>query len=218
MDVRFNLFTVVHKGLRSALQRLVYSAGRLDIENRRERAAFFAEFKQIATMLHRHALDEDVHIQPLIDRYAPEVGKELEQQHERSEALLSRLEEAAAMLEGAATISANPELLPVWFSFFDDLNRFTGDYFLHLYHEECLAMPCLWKHLDDSSLIAVANKLRSEIPPSVQSIFQRYMIPAMNVQERLTMLTGVKQAAPQKYSREPASWSRIFSLLRNGRN
>jgi hemerythrin-like domain-containing protein len=221
METRFNLFTLVHKGLRYALQRLVYSAGRLDVGDRSEVGDFFAEFKRVAVILHRHALDEDNHIQPYIDRFAPEAGRELEQQHTRSEALLARLEEAAALLEGAAPFTNDSER--IWLSFVDDLNRFTGDYFLHLYHEESVAMPELWKHMDDAALIAVGNKLRSEIPPQVNAIIQSYMLTAMNMRERYTVLNGVKHTAPAEVFERlcrlaaetltPAEWEQLKAKL-----
>lgn len=195
MENRFHLFTLVHKGLRHALQRLVWSAGRLDIAQASERQQYFQEFKQIATMLHRHALDEDTHIQPLIEQCAPQIGKDLETQHLRSEELLNQLEKAVAEMEDAAALTE--EVHRTWLSFVDTLNRFTGDYFLHLYHEECLAMPALWGAFDDAALIAAGNELRSGIPPHIQDIFQQYMIPALNTQERVTLLANVKQMAPE---------------------
>jgi len=72
------------KGLRNALNGLVAAAGKMDIEDRQQRAAFFKEFKDIAAMLHQHAKDEDAHIDPLIERCAPEVSRALEEQHRRS--------------------------------------------------------------------------------------------------------------------------------------
>lgn len=221
MEMRYNLYTVVHKGLRFALQRLVYAAGRLDVHNLAERDHFFTEFKQLAVVLHQHALDEDIHFQPLIDQFAPEVGKELEEQHNRSEALLVRMEEAVAKMDEMESL-ANEDY-KTWLTFVDDLNRFTGDYFLHLHHEECVSMPCLWNEMDDTELLAVSNKLRSEIPPHIMSIFLQYMIPAMNAEERFMMMNSAKQFAPAeafdgicqiaKGALSPAEWDDLQAKL-----
>lgn len=191
MSTRFNLFTIIHKGLRHALQHLVWTAGRLDVADRGEREKFYAEFNRIALMLHQHANDEDTYFQPLIESCAPEVAEELETQHKRSDALLIRLEQTIQTLERAETFPSG-----TWLTFVDELNRFVGDYFLHLYHEECVAMPRLWEAYEDAFLMEASAKLRQNIPPHIQSDFQRYMIPAITIQEQTLMLTLVKQSVP----------------------
>lgn len=192
MAARFHLFTLIHKGLRNALQQTVWSAGRLDIADREDREAFIKQFKQIATMLHQHAKDEDTYIQPLIDQCAPAISEQLEIQHQRSEQLLERLEAAVDSIEGSESISAE-----TWQSFLDMLNRFVGDYYLHLYHEESVAMPALWESFTDETIMAAGMELRKNVPPHIQSNFQRYMFPALNIQEQTIVLTGVKQSAPE---------------------
>jgi len=197
MKSRFHLFTLVHKGLRHALQELVWTGGKLDVTDRAARTKYFETFERVAAMLHQHAKDEDEYIQPLIDRCAPEIGRELEAQHQRSDELLIAVERTAQELKEAESVPA-----PVWQSFLDELNRFVGDYYLHLYHEEAVAMPKLWEAFDDQELMAVGLKLRSNVPPHIQSTFQRYMIPALNVHEQANMLAIVRQGAPEPAFRE----------------
>ncbi|WP_219639223.1 hemerythrin domain-containing protein [Cohnella sp. CFH 77786] len=221
MKQRFNMFTLIHKGLRHALNRLVWTAGRLDVANAAERQAFLEEFRHVAEMLHRHALDEDRFIQPMIDECAPEVSAEMETQHNRSEELLKRLERYAEEIAGASPFT--DETRHAWLLFVDELGRFTGDYYLHLYHEECVAMPALWKAYDDAKLIETSVRLRSEVPPVIQDHFQRYMIPALNMQERTLLLTTLKKSAPEPVFREacrsfekllpPAEWEALQSRL-----
>lgn len=198
--MRYNLFTLIHKGLRHALQRMVWTAGKLDVGSTAEKQAFFREFDQIVIALNRHAADEDTFIQPLIDECAPEIGAELEKQHTHSEELLAELVKMADAIKSASQVTDGT--YSAWQSFIDALNRFTGDYFLHLYHEESIAMPRLWEHYDDESLKTTALRLRSAVPPEVQSIFETYMIPAINVHERSFMLHAIKQSAPEPVFRE----------------
>ncbi|HZG84351.1 hemerythrin domain-containing protein [Paenibacillus sp.] len=190
MTKRFHLFATVHKGLRNALNTLVWTAGKMDVDDEERRGAFFAEFKDVAAMLHQHAKDEDTHIDPLIERCAPEVSRALEEQHRRSEEQLSALERSAAELERSFDAEA-------WLSFVDEFNRFVGDYYLHLYHEEAIAMPRLWASYDDAALLATSMKLRSGIPAHIQSNFQKYMIPAASIQEQTMMLSGAKSSVPE---------------------
>lgn len=85
----------------------------------------------------------------------------------------------------------------VWHSFVDEFNRFVGDYYLHLYHEEAIAMPRLWESYDDAALLETSMRLRSGIPPQIQTNFQKYMIPAASIQELAIMLSGAKSSVPE---------------------
>ncbi|MFC0212772.1 hemerythrin domain-containing protein [Paenibacillus chartarius] len=207
MTTRFHLFTLIHKGLRHALQQLVWTAGKLDYTDVQEREAFFEEFRRISAMLHQHASDEDSFIQPLIDQCAPDVGQELETQHQRSDGLLDALIQAVEKMASATSVSAQ-----TWQAFLEDLNQFVGDYFLHLYHEESVAMPLLWEAFDDAELMAAGIKVRNNVPQHIQSDFQRYMIPALNVHEQATMLANMKHSVPEPLFRQTCE---LFeSLLR----
>jgi len=184
---------------------LVWNAGKLDFTDPKERQHYFEEFGKVAAMLHQHANDEDAFIQPLIEQCAPDTGHELEIQHQRSDEFLKCLEIAVEKMKDADSIAA-----ATWQSFLDRLNQFVGDYYLHLYHEESIAMPLLWEAHEDHDLIAVSIKLRNQIPSHIQSNFQRYMIPALNVHEQTMILASARRSVPEPVFQEMC---RLFELL-----
>ena len=76
------------------------------------------------------------------------------------------------------------------------LAGFIGRYFVHMSTEEHDVMPYLQDRMSDPELMDVQNQLRASIPPPRMADYLRLMIPAMNIQERTAMFSGMKAFAP----------------------
>lgn len=58
-------------------------------------------------------------------------------------------------------------------------------------------MPALWEKLDDAAIMEVHERIVASIPPEKMERFLRWMLPAMNLAERVRMLGGMRANAPR---------------------
>lgn len=189
---RFEVYTPVHKGLRYALGVLTAKASSLNFEDDVKLSAFIKEFKPITVILHSHAVHEDAHIQPLIDKFIPEYSDRLETEHHDTEELLDDLEKRIQTIK-QSSVQERRELGSEWNY---ALNRFVATYLNHLQTEEIYVQQALWDNMTEEELMDLSVAIRSEIPPEQLMIYFRFMIPAQNIFENAAMLGGMKKYAP----------------------
>ena len=65
-------------------------------------------------------------------------------------------------------------------------------------------MPALARALSNEALADVTAQIRGSVPPDAMCTFIKYMLPGMNLAERLDMLGGMQRFAPPE----------IFELFR----
>lgn len=218
---RYDVLGPVHKGLRYALSGICLKAGEIDFMNQDKLKSFIEEWNQIVIILEAHSHDEDLHLDEVYLKYAPETAKRLEEEHQVLDgkvkeiaSLVGRLEQQEASREDRASL---------WFRIGRELNRFTAEYMMHLQREEGPGMEALWNNLDDEQLHEISVKIRSSIPPHAMMIFLHYMLPAITHADRFVMLSDMKRFAPRDFYEavlrlaeerlEPQSWSELTSAL-----
>ncbi|MGC5328056.1 hemerythrin domain-containing protein [Brevibacillus sp. SYSU BS000544] len=189
------LFTPVHKGLRHALSRLSFQAGSLDMENDADVQAFEAEWKKVYALLEFHAENEDAFVQPFIDQLDSTVAGKLEKEHQASEDLLIDLNNRLTKL---VSMDAAERKIHT-FSFIQSLNQFLALYWNHMETEEKELMDTLRKLSGTEQLMDISLSMHKAVPPDVMLDFLFYMLPAMNMQERTQLLTGMKRSAPEAF-------------------
>ena len=190
---RVDLYTEVHKGIRRELCEWVGRIGRLNAEHAPDIAQARSDFSTLSSILTIHAKHEERWVHPFLSECAPDLESELEREHGELDA---RFE---AVVEAFDRLSEGDSDAP-W-SLQQDLYRkfanFCGHYLVHLAREEEEAMPKLQQHLSDEELFEISGQIRGSTAPEDMTTFLNIMIPAMHVEERATMLSGMKAAAPK---------------------
>jgi hypothetical protein len=79
---------------------------------------------------------------------------------------------------------------------YDAAVEFTAGYLSHMNDEEHVVMPALNAGADPDELGQIVMQIRMSVPPPQMCIFLRYMLPAMNPDERTTTLGGMKVGPP----------------------
>lgn len=217
---RFDLYAQVHKGLRMALSELCHQAGSTDSTDVERVNAFIEDFKKVVIILEAHSRDEDANINESYEKYAPEVLKRLEEEHN---VLDQKLEELTALIERFEASEQPMERNTIWFQIGKDLNRFSADYLSHLQTEEGAGMQALWEHVTDEELKVISKNIRSSIPPQTMAIFMHYMIPSISHNDRVEMFGEMKQFAPKEAFAgmlglaenrlDESSWKRLQAAL-----
>ena len=197
----WDLYREIHKAMRYALFGVTAQAGRTDAGDDAGVAALVEEWATVRFLLDGHHAHEDTYVDALVQAHAADLRDELEAGHRTSDAAIAALSVAA---EALAAASAD-ERWPLIRAFYLDLGDFTALYLTHLRFEEDRVMPALNARMSDDELAEVTGLIRGSVPPPDMCVFIRYMVPAVDVAERVDMLGGMHQGAPPE----------IFELFRS---
>jgi len=188
----YDIYKDVHKGLRLGLFGVVQEAGSLDPADDAARAALVDRVGRVATFLDEHAQHEDDYLVPVIDVHAPELAEVIRTDHpvlDRRVAGLRGLADEVRVASGARARAAVHTL-------YLELASFTGAYLQHQDFEERHAMRALAAALPVEELVAIDQAIVASIPPDLMAEALGFMLPAMNVDDRVEMLGGMRDGAP----------------------
>ncbi len=190
--MRVDLYWDVHKGLRYELFGRLSELGRLGLDDGEAVQAYAAAFAGTSSLLTEHAGHEERCVHPLLEAQYAELMQELESEHGELDRQMTTAQRAVEELSAAAPEERAAAAAKAYRAFSD----FIGGYLVHMGREEREVMGALWGLYDDARLMEVQNQIRGSIAPPRMAEFLKCMIPAMNVDERTTMLSGMKANAP----------------------
>ena len=193
---RVDLFTTVHKALRSLIYHLSTMLQTADYTDERSTKACLAALEHFLELLHEHAMYEDKTVFAQTHKFEPQMVDELEKEHQQIDAHLDQVHKSMAQVLAAATDHARIEAG-------DALNRsvnnFIAFYLTHLCHEESTVLPATWKYFTDEELLGMRHEVQRSTPPARFAEWMRWMMPAMNINELIGMFRGLKAHAPQPF-------------------
>ncbi len=135
----FDLYRLIHKGIRQARFDVTTGAGRLDVADIDAVDAYLGSQECLLTMLHLHQHSEDAFLQPLVVEHASALAEIVAADHAEVEGGMAILEERARRL---VTVSRGG-WPAVAVNLYLDLSRFTSAYLAHQLVEEKRVMPKL---------------------------------------------------------------------------
>ena len=201
--VPYDFFREVHKGLRGMLFDLTEAAGAANYDVPAERNRIVSGVFAAVEMLHSHHGHEDTFVQPLLERYAPRLAAIVASGHEEVESDLVEIELVADKLVGADA----PESIAAGLQLYHTLALFTARYLAHMGLEEGDVMRSLRDALSVAELFEIDMALRAAVPPPILLRFAAIMLPAMNAEERTSMLGGLRAACRCGWKKKRASAS-----------
>ena len=196
MNDRIDVFSSIHKGIRYAMSQLMFRLGNIDFENDSEITIILNDFNNLWGLLHFHALSEDDFVFPYVKKGNLKVFEDLEKEHEKFGPIMVDIEQKFKQLENENNNSTviGQELAKAY-------NAFLVEYFSHLQHEENYANPVLWNVLTDEKILEIGKKSQANANlqsnfKQIQTYFFPYYLKAINNQERLELLLGMKSNMP----------------------
>jgi len=193
---RVDLFTTVHKALRSLIYHPSTMLQTADFTDERATKASLAALEHFLELLHEHAGHEDRTVFAETHKFEPEMVDELEKEHHEIGTHLDQVHKSIARVLAATT---NEERIEAG----DDLNRavntFIAFYLTHLTHEEATVLPATWKHFTDEQLVAMRIDVQRHTSPARYAEWMRWMFPAMNINELVDMFRAIKAHAPPPF-------------------
>jgi hemerythrin-like domain-containing protein len=183
-----DLYREVHKGLRRALSEVVDVMGALDVADAEAVASLRARFADLDMMLTTHHAHEEIgRLGELIAEHVDaDIARSIQDAHDWSDAALADLRNRVARLQSDHDAAA----------LYDAAVEFVAGYLAHMNDEEHVVMPALNAGADPEELGRIVMQIRMSVPPPEMCTFLRYMLPAMNPDERTTTLGGMKMGAP----------------------
>jgi hypothetical protein len=189
---RVDLYTVIHKMLRAELFASAQQIANTNFADPESRATLIANIRETMGFIDEHGQHEDQFVDPVLAKCAPDLAASVQSDHEQlhasGEAILALATEIEAS-EGAGAIALGARLHAMF-------SLFLAEYLSHMVVEEGPVNQSLWEHHSDEELAMVRGELQGSIPPPRFAQFFVKMVPTMNHQERVGMLTGIKLGAP----------------------
>jgi hypothetical protein len=186
-----DLYRNVHKGLRAGLFAATAELGSLDPGDRSARAGAAERVHSLAALLCSHAEHEDGVIEPMLAAHRPDLAAAVATDHLLLDRRLADVVALAAALVGAPADARAPV-----HHLYLELAAFTGAYLLHQDVEERVVMPALEAAVGVAAVEELHAAIVGSIPPEEMGRSLEVMLPAMNVEDRVELLEGMRATAP----------------------
>lgn len=186
---RFDLYAVIHKALRLAMGDTLARLGSLDVSDAGQRQEAIARLHALLDLCRSHLEKENQLVHPVIEARCPGQSERIAAEHGEHEAAIDALE------EGVVAFQCAPDAASA-FRLYRRLAVFVAENLEHMEFEETAHNAALWAAYSDDELLQVHVAIVTSIPPADMAQVLHYMLPAMNHDERVGMLGGMRATAP----------------------
>jgi hemerythrin-like domain-containing protein len=192
---RYNLFNLIHKGLRHMMYDTALRIQTADFSTITGAAPVITQIEQLLSFFEEHAHHEDTHVLPCIQKYNPALVEDFESEHEEDHRLAYQLTNALTswkVAEGSvARLNAGRKIFYIF-------NAFIAFNLYHMNKEEQSINAVLWKHYSDVEIKGITQRIVQSIKPKVLLEESRWMMRSINVREVIDWLMGIKVSAPSE--------------------
>ena len=190
---RYNIFNLIHKGLRASLYQTGLHLQQTDFTDAGEVETAIEKVREIALLFHGHAHKEDHFILPAVSEYEPAVCAAFESEHEADARLADQLNACIGRLEEAATdtdkIAAGCRLSEAFVAF-------TIFNLQHMAKEEDILNRLLWRYYTDDEIRAISGRLSASVEPWMQEYYAKWMLRGINNTEAATWMKAIERGMP----------------------
>ena len=203
MTATQDLFTPIHKGLRSMLYSISRRLQTNDFADLTATKSLVNDLENdfaiartagcIVCTLSQHANDEETAIFPDVAKAGNELVAALTGEHHdfaRREASLAKSAHALLAIENSeGRVQAGMRLN-------QSANELFVAYMAHLNREENELVPWMKEHFSDAQMTAMRGAIMSRTPPDRMFAILGWMLPSLNVQELSGLIREVRPAMP----------------------
>lgn len=191
--VRQDLFTLIHKGLRTLMYSIGSAVQSADFSDTTSLPAFVDDIGHALELLEQHARDEDQFVFPPLAAHAPQLVSRAQEQHREIDRKIG------AFRTSLQVLAAEPDPLrrvELGEGMNLQLNELLAFYLSHLCFEENVLLPASWEAFTDDEIMAIRGSIQDSMPPERYADFLRLMLPSANNFELVSVLTAMKASAP----------------------
>jgi len=202
MSTRENLFRPIHKGLRSMIFLLGQRMGTADFTQIAETNDLAKQLRSdlaksasncILCLLQAHSLHEDKDFFAAVLPFDEDPVRLMAAEHA---VIVRRIYQVAKQCDELMTITDPARRIEVGDRLLLETNDLFAFYLAHLNNEEALLVPVMWENFSDEQLRALRAQFYNMIPLEVFEVWMRWTLPALNVHELVTLLSGMRTDPP----------------------
>lgn len=188
---RIQMFDTPHKALRLAFSQLLTLAGKTDFQNARDVACLQRMMREVFSMVYSHSHHEDDICFAALDARMPNATHHDRAEHVRLHTRLDELEAQVAHLLTHSSDARQGRTL------YGELCQLHAEMLQHFLEEERDTQPLFWAHMSDAEISAFEPQILAAMTPEMSRLWLRYILPSATHPERVGMLTGMREHAPE---------------------
>ncbi|HMN44323.1 MAG TPA: hemerythrin domain-containing protein [Povalibacter sp.] len=192
MASRYNIYRIIHKGLRGFMSDTLLRIGRMDANDDCERAQALEQLRGLLAMCLGHLQHENDFLHPAIEAATTGGANHTAADHVGHVAAIRALEDQVAHIESAQPQQRSQLATELYL----ELGLFVAENFEHMAFEETSNHALLVSGYGDQELIDLEHRIVASMTPEQSMAGLRWMLPHINADERAFMLGGMKRAAP----------------------
>jgi len=190
---RYNVFYLIHKGLRAMLYDTATTLQQTDFVDISAATPALAKVNDVLFAFEHHAHHEDNFILPAVEAYEPEIATSFESEHQEDYRLAGRLRNLLIIYEN----SFLPEERTVCGSAITkSFTEFLTFNLQHMAKEELLLNHALWRLYTDEQIKAIQQQLMATITAIELQSASRWIMRAISIADAIEWLKSVRQSSP----------------------
>ncbi len=190
---RYDIYALIHKGLRACLTDALIAMGQVDLSSATETTVVLDQIGSLLSICRSHLAHENEFIHPAMEAKEPGIAADMYHHHEQHKAMIDELQAlvlSVADSESGSRIDMAAQL-------YRKLALFVADNLNHMHEEETSNNVVLWRHYSDAEIQDIEHRLVQSIAPQQHDLIMRWMLTAINHQEREGLLMGMRHGAPE---------------------
>jgi hypothetical protein len=201
---RHDLYRPIHKALRLLMVDTLTTFGALDPHDEADLSSALEQLDTLLGVCRVHMDHENSHVHTAMEAVSAGASLQAAQEHRQHRREIDDLAGDLRALRSAAT-SERARLAQ---QIYRHLARFVADNLKHMAHEERAHNALLWAHYDDDQLRRIEAAIVADTEPATMMSVLRWMLPALNAQERLELVDGMRRQMPE------AGFDQVLQLSR----
>lgn len=193
MTDRYNIYVLIHKGLRAWMCDVLAAVGRMDPYDVQDVTAGLGKVRALLAGCESHLLHENEYLHSAIEARCPGGASSAALDHEhhlRALATLASAVRAVEIADGSARAIAVLRL-------YRELAVFIAENFEHMHREETENHAALVAHYSEAEVFALEEAIVGSLTPEEKMTTMRWMAPSAAPHERAMLLSGMRLNAPR---------------------
>jgi len=197
----FDIYGGIHRALRLALTDLLVRMGTTVPTDPVEVGLRLGELERMFEGLAKHIAHEEAFLHPALERRRSGAARDLDLEHEEHAYAIRSMRDLASALAAGGSAAQRAGLYRTLYLRY---SAFVGETLIHMAEEEAVTQPLFDELYSAAEQRAIHDELIASIPPHEMLEVLKALLPAVDHETRVAMLTDGKAVMP------PEAFAAIF--------